>query len=368
MITKKYSKAGFFYYLFAGFLFIAFPFQACAQSTPSELARMSVYELTHIKLSHAHIDEKTTDIERWHFGYHYRYAEFDVYLDGTDDVPISQVIFDGNPANRTNKNFTVVPTMITQQAHVFSLGYDIDAVSSLYVVLPYILQDTDHISIVPGFESFNMHTEGIGDVVLSYTRELWQWQAHEVSINAGISFPTGSIDEKGDTPRGPGDQQLPYTMQLGSGTFDLPISAQYSGRKGKWSWGAEVSGKIRFGENSRDYRLGNQFGASAWGSTRVLSWLEPSIKFDYRYSDRIHGADQELLVPGPFPFPAAIANPRFYGGHKAFAIFGVRIDPSDGLFQNHAIELLYAEPIYQSLNGIQIQEDYHFNISWKWDF
>ena len=41
-------------------------------------------------------------------------------------------------------------------------------------------------------------------------------------VGAGVSLPTGSIDEEGDTPRAPGDQQLPYTMQLGFRNLGLP--------------------------------------------------------------------------------------------------------------------------------------------------
>ena len=45
-----------------------------------------------------------------------------------------------------------------------------------------------------------------------------------------------SIDEKGDTPRGRGTQ-VPYTMQLGSGTWDLDAGVAYAGTTGRWHWG-----------------------------------------------------------------------------------------------------------------------------------
>lgn len=84
-MSQRVPKTGSCRYLLAGFLFIAFSVQVYAQSTPSELARMSVHELAYIKLSHAHTDNKATDTEHWHFGYYYRYAEFGRYRDGTDD-------------------------------------------------------------------------------------------------------------------------------------------------------------------------------------------------------------------------------------------------------------------------------------------
>ena len=75
---------------------------------------------------------------------------------------------------------------------------------------------------------------------------------HRVLVGAGISFPTGSIDKKDDTPAAP-DQQLPYPMQLGSGTFDLLPGLTYLGQAGKLGWGAEAMATLRLGENSNDY-------------------------------------------------------------------------------------------------------------------
>lgn len=342
--------------------------QVFAQSTPSELAGLTMQELVNLKIGQADIMDTRAENSRWHVAYYYRRAKFEGYRDGTNDLPTSVVLFDGNPANRTDKNFPVVPTKIIQQAHILNIAYQIDELSSVHFVVPYIVQTTDHISIVPGFAQFTISSQGIGDVVMSYTRRLWQNGKHTVLVNAGLSFPIGSINEEGDTPRAPGDQQLPFTMQIGSGTVDLPASINYSGYAGKWIWGGELSGKVRFGKNSRNYRLGNRAGLTSWLRVRVSNWLEPSVKLDYQYSEHIHGIDDELLVPAAFPFPAAITNPKFFGGHKLFAVVGVQLKPPIESLRQHTIYFSFSKPIYQSLNGIQVQEDHNFNISWKWNF
>ncbi len=335
-----------------------------AQRTPAELADLSLQELSSLKLDRE-LGENTS---RWNFHYKFRYLKFDGYRDGTENLSNSEVLFNANIADRTNKNFPTIPTIITQQAHIFSIGYRLDQVSYLNLSVPYLEQKTDHISNVPEFSKFTIVTRGIGDLTLSYTRRIWGIPNHQLSLHGGISFPTGSINEKGNTPIGPGNQQLAYTMQLGSGTYDFPIGAGYYGDSSKLSWGLELFAKLRTGNNSRDYRLGNRYFVSTWLQGRIFDWLEPSVKFTYQYANNIHGTDEDLLVPGPFPFPASITNPDFYGGTIVNIFAGIKIKPGYGLLKHFIFDVELGKPIYQSLNGPQPKEDYQINANGNWYF
>ncbi len=336
-----------------------------AHESPAELANLSNDELSKIKLSgHGHDVTES----RWSISYRYRRSVFEGYRDGTKDIPLSQVLFDGNPANRTSSNFPIVPTKITQEAHIFNVGYRINELSAISVVVPYILQSTDHVSIIPGYSSFEISTEGVGDVVLLYERDMFQWENSLILAKVGVSFPTGSINKVGNTPRSSGNQQLPFTMQLGSGTFDLPLGINYYGQHKKWSWGAGANAKFRLERNSRNYHLGHTAGAVVWSGMQISAWLKPVFKIQYRFSDRIHGLDKELLVSQAFPFPASITNPRLFGGHKILASFGFDLSPQSGSLRNHSLGFRYAKPIYQNLNGPQVKEDGIISVSWNLDF
>ena len=65
--------------------------------------------------------------------------------------------------------------------------------------------------------------------MVSVSHRLTEGTDHQIYVTGGLSFPTGSIDEKGDTPRGKGTQ-VPYTMQIGSGTYDLQPALVYLGQ------------------------------------------------------------------------------------------------------------------------------------------
>lgn len=102
----------------------------------------------------------------------------------------------------------------------------------------------------PDFKEFIISSEGVGDVSLSVSRPLWRAESRHIMGNLGLSLPTGSIDEIGPTPRVPGtDTRLPFTMQIGSGTFDLAPSLSIVGSGEPLAWGGELRAKVRLGEN-----------------------------------------------------------------------------------------------------------------------
>jgi hypothetical protein len=346
-------------------LFLSIPsLRAVAQSVPSDLLEMSIDDLfaAHVR-DDGDID--SADGKRWNFSYSYRKSRFKDYLDGSNKIPVRDVLFSPGEEPRTDKNFPVVPTDIEQEIHTANLRYSFTPDISLSLAIPYVKQSTDHISVVTGYSNFNISTDGLGDISLLASYRFaktirGRWQA-----GLGVSFPSGSIDEEGDTPRAPGKQQLPYTMQLGSGTYDVPAYLSYLRNEASFTWGVDLSSKIRLGENDRDYRLGNTVSASSWMRLTTISWIQPSIKLGYRHWADIHGKDSSLMVPGPYPYPAPVVDPSLYGGDQVDLLLGLRIP----VFSEEShVDLEFGKPIYQSLNGPQSSEDYRFAVTFSSGF
>jgi hypothetical protein len=334
-------------------------------STPSEMAGMSLQELLNQPL-----EEQTTGegAGPWRVGIAYSRLKLDGYLDGTNKVSNSEVLFSGVPGTRTDKNFPVVPTEIRQEALILTIRYVLDNRFSFDLGIPYIRQSTDHISIVPGYDNFILNSEGLGDLSIGLGSVIKEWGTRQISATVGLSVPTGSINQKDDTPRSPGDQQLPYTMQLGSGTWDVSAGLNYQQQLGSWEAGSQLLGKLRTGENDRDYRLGNRASLSAWVKSHHHEWVRPSVKLGYHYWGNIHGEDSDLTVPGPFPYPAGITNPEFYGGKKLNASLGISIGGRKNQLKGNTLGIEFGKPIYQNLNGIQPKEVWRLNIHWGIEF
>ena len=181
--------------------------------------------------------------------------------------------------------------------------------------------------------------------------KLLDGRSHRAHFNAGVSLPSGSIDERDDTPAG-AQSKLPYPMQLGSGTVDLRPGLIYSGEYERVSWGFQAIGTIRLGENDNDYTLGDRFDASMWSAYAPNDWLSGSLRIAWQSWGNIDGADPDL---NPMMIPTA--DPDLRGGERLDLGVGMNFYVPEGSLENFrlAAELLF--PLYQNLDGPQLEAD-----------
>ena len=145
----------------------------------------------------------------WMVGYRFMYMEMEGSRDGTRSLSNNDVLAD----------FPITPTRMSMQMHMLDIMYAPSDNLTLMLMQPFISMEMDHVTRTG--VRFTTESEGLSDLKLMATWTAWQQKQrkHRLLLTGGISIPTGSIDEKDNTPLGV--QQLPYPMQLGSGTFDL---------------------------------------------------------------------------------------------------------------------------------------------------
>jgi len=174
--------------------------------------------------------------------------------------------------------------------------------------------------------------------------------------------------KKGRTPRDAvNDTLLPYTMQIGSGTFDFNPSLNYIRKMDKFEWANNLQGTIRMGKNYHDYSLSHRAILKTTLSYELFPFLHPSVKLLGHYWDRIHGQDNDVILPGGI-YPAPVTHPDLFGGRKVDLLFGLRIPINNGILKGQSLELEGGFPIYQYLNGPQPDEQWRLAASWKWRF
>jgi hypothetical protein len=176
-----------------------------------------------------------------------------------------------------------------------------------------------------------------------------------------MSFPTGSINRQDETPASGGDiVTLPYPMQLGSGTVDLLPGVTYNGHVDEFLWGAQVKGTVRLGKNKEEYRLGNDYALTSWGTYKFLDWLSVGVRMQYRQWFNIKSRDRRLDVGGPFDAEDFVptADPDRRAGKR------LEMGPSLNLFKLNGslegvrlgVEALF--PLYRDLDGPQLETDW----------
>jgi hypothetical protein len=209
-----------------------------------------------------------------------------------------------------------------------------------------------------------MKTSGMGDVKLHLLYSMIRKVNHQLIIGAGVNIPTGSIGLKGDAddPMYPGER-LPYSMQMGSGTFDLLPSLTYTYQKNKITFSAQCSGIYRTQYNSVGYSLGNQLTANTWMAYQWLRFMSTSLRMEAGATGKIDGYDPTLYY-----YDELSANPNNYGGKRLSCYAGTIFQFKNGFVKNHRLGIEYGIPLYESLNGTQMKLKQTIYASWAYSF
>src|SRR5438132_2937975 len=285
------------------------------------------------------------------FGYEFMFMDMDGHLSGTRDVSQSEIL----------KKFPSASTGMTVEEHMLDVMYAPTSQLTLMAMLPikHIEMDMvmDHIH-------FTERSEGIGDmqVVALYTLLGSVTKGHRLILNVGMSFPTGSIDEK-NTIAGVGTFKLEYPMQLGSGTYDPRPGVTYLGESNKWAWGAQELNTIRFGRNGDGYRVGNEYELMGWVGYAVTDWFAPSLRINGRIWGNVHGAD-----PNIDPTVDAEGDPHRQGGRRVDLLMGTNFFVPRGMLKGTRFMIEAGLPIYENLDGPQLSTRWLFSAGLTYSF
>lgn len=211
-----------------------------------------------------------------------------------------------------------------------------------------------------------MTKKGLGDTQVSGVYQLMHTMDEDsmqsVLLNAGVSLPTGSVDEgyinhHGDLRR------LPYQMQFGSGTVDPVLGATYTMKRGEWNWGAQLLGTFRVYDNSNDYHLGNRYAANLWAGKQLTNMVDASMRLEAMHWGDVSGADPMMPANS-----MAGATPALTGGEQVNAYFGLGLTPPIAALEGQRLALELGAPVYQHFDGPLLETDYRLQLGWQIGF
>lgn len=286
----------------------------------------------------------------------YRYMRMNMNGLRDDDERIS--------TSKVLQSYPVAPQSMDMEMHMFgAMWAPIDRLT-LMLMVPYVRKEMDH-RTGTGL-TFTTRTDGVGDIKLSGLVKLWENESHELHLNLGISFPTGSISEQDDTPPIDGTtQRLPYPMQLGTGTYDFLPGITYNGHLDAWSWGGQARGEVRMNENHAGYRVGNEYALTAWGARELARWVSASLRVEWSQSVNYRGRDESSALN---PAIVATADPGKRAAMRLDALAGLNFivpaTPLEGI--RFAVEA--GLPVYQRLDGPGLETDWILTVGTQYAF
>ena len=245
----------------------------------------------------------------------------------------------------------MLPKDMTMDMHMFGTMYAISDKWTLMGMLNYL---DNEMSMQNGNK---MESSGLADLKVAGLYDLAQWDdGRRMHLNLGLSLPTGSIDEKhtnGNT--------LGYGMQLGSGTYDFHPAVTYLAQTDNYSYGAQLGGVLRIGENDQDYTLGNKFEASLWGARKITESLSASAKFDYSSQSEVDGEDTRMMK-----MMSPALNPNSQGRDITTFGLGLNYYFQNGGLSGHRLAAEWETPIDQKVNGVQLELDSVWTLGWQY--
>eukprot|EP00439_Symbiodinium_sp_Y106_P089657 s1_g2193.t1 len=301
------------------------------------------------------------------FSYRFMHMDMEGNRIGNRSVSPEEIVttvpnrFAGPPTLR------VVPTEMTMDMHMFGAMYAPSDIVTLMLMGMYIEKEMDHVTFAGAagttrLGTFTTKSSGIGDTTATALVRLHDEPGHKLHANIGLSIPTGSITESDDvlTPMGTRPTlRLPYAMQLGSGTFDLKPGLTYSGFDANWGWGAQWSSTLRTGTNDEGYTLGNKHELTGWASYQFQPWISLSGRLTAKHEGTIEGTDPLITAP------VQTADPDNFGGKRVEAFVGLNLAGQSGYLKGHRLALEVGAPIYENLNGPQMETDLMVTIGWQ---
>lgn len=265
------------------------------------------------------------------------------------------------------KGFMVVPDDMTMQMHMFGAMYAPSDNLTLMAMISYKRKSMNHVAGAPlGSVNFKTTSEGIGDLKLSGLYQLQHDAHHTLHATFGVSLPTGSVNEGDNTPSG--RTRLPYAMQLGSGTVDVIMGLTYTYQADSYSAGLQSTGTVRLGHNRHEYSLGDTFDVSAWYAIPVGNEISLSARARYSWWDNIDGADPLFVRGGGGQFMAPTMDPSLRGGQRIDMLVGVNVYFKDGPLKGNRLAIEGGVPVYQYLEGPQLETDWLLMAGWQLAF
>ncbi|GAA4888912.1 hypothetical protein GCM10023311_11100 [Flaviramulus aquimarinus] len=288
------------------------------------------------------------------FMFSYRYMTMDMRTlrQGTDDATTVN----------GHANYMVAPLDMTMNMHMLGIMYAPSSKITVMVMANYLENDMN-LQMRNG-NVFSTNTNGLGDVSVNALYSIFNKNRKALHAQVGVSIPTGSIEEKNVLPVSMGNEvQLPYPMQLGTGSFGANLGLTYLGQCNKFSWGHQLTGMLNINDNDQDYKFGNRYKFNNWIAAKAGNNLSVSVRLEGVLIDKIDGASTLLN-----PMMVTTADTANSGGTYLNSGFGLNYLILNGGLKGLRFATEITTPLYQDLNGIQLKQNYNLTFGLQYAF
>jgi hypothetical protein len=192
---------------------------------------------------------------------------------------------------------------------------------------------------------------GVTDLEAAAVLRVYRDDVHRFLVSFGLTFPTGSNESQFRLLLSDGTYgtvRAFYSMQPGTGTYDLLPGFTYGGALSRYSWGIAYRGRWPLAPNPEGYRYGDLHDFHGWVGYSWIPELTTTLRVTGTTRGPIRGFDPKI------DGKSQSANPFFYGGQRVELYGGATIAGGLFGFDRATLAVEAGTPIYQNLNGPQL--------------
>ncbi|MFV2061280.1 MAG: hypothetical protein ACC653_11405 [Gammaproteobacteria bacterium] len=304
----------------------------------------------------------------WMVSYKYMSMYMEGLISGTqemkDNIPLTTeevartLMGSTPPATVPGFDYLMAPVDMKMNMHMLMAMYGLNKNTSLMFMTNYMQNDMNMVmhmgneTTIAKSNYSDMATAGISDTgINAMIRASDSW-----ILSFGVSLPTGSIDE--DVLMNGNTIQAPYKMQLGTGTVDFLQAVTYKGGDSSFNWGAQQNFRYHSGANDNGYVYGNKFEISAW--------LRKTFSNNFSMSTRVNMFDEGQIIGRDVKIMNQTMSPTFAAENSGRHQVDLSIGFSKRFSSGNRLGVEYSKPIVQLVNGIQMETQYSFTVSWAY--
>lgn len=201
----------------------------------------------------------------------------------------------------------------------------------------------------------DFETTGLGDLLVDtkwiFYSDNRPQASTRIGLQAGIKIPTGDTDD-----RLPGGDVAPRPLQVGTGSWDVPLELVFTDTEGRWG----VHGNVGWRFNAEDdgFEAGDVFKYDAAIGLRFLPWVYESLRDEtlVAYMELNGELAREDEIGGE-------ENPDS-GGHLVFLSPDLQWIPTPWLLFEMSVQV----PVVQDLNGAQLEHGTRVQVGGRFRF
>ena len=252
--------------------------------------------------------------------------------------------------------FAVAPLTLERSTGELDVRYGVTEWATVEVSMPWSRNEMLNTTALRFYET---RSTFLGDPAFRGSFNLLEMDEYRMSVTLGGTVPLGTLGKQGLTSTG-AQGVLPYTMQAGSGTWDVLVGGTFQAQNEDSSIGAQISSVTHVHTNKRGYRLGDALSVTLWAAHNVSEWMSFSLRGLFERQGDIFGADSRTDgTANP------LANPFAQGGERFLIPFGVNLFMREGRFAGHRLSVEFYYAAHEDLNGPQMSVDRQLVASWQ---